>query len=137
MTRKEARDLSFKLIYQTEMQKETPEYIMDIYYMENELAQKVKDYVEDVVCGVYKNRNKIDECISDSLEGWKIERISKVSLSAMRLSIYEILFRDDIPDNVSINEAVSLTKEYEGSESASFVNGMLASLLKKKEKESR
>ena len=55
----------------------------------------------------------------------------------MRLSIYEILFRDDIPDNVSINEAVSLTKEYEGSESASFVNGMLASLLKKKEKESR
>lgn len=133
MTRKEARDLSFKLLYQMEIQKETPSNILEIYYLENELDQKVKEYVEDVVFGVYKNKEKIDESISSSLEGWKIERISKVSLSAIRVSIYEILFRDDIPNSVSINEAVSLAKVYEGTESANFVNGILASLLKKKE----
>lgn len=135
MTRKETRDLAFKLIYQTEIQKEIPSNILDVFYIENELSEKDKLYVEDVVFGVYKNKETIDVNITGLLEGWKIERISKISLSAIMLSVYEILFRDDIPDSVSINEAVSLAKKYEGGDSASFVNGMLASVLKKKERE--
>lgn len=133
MTRKEARDLAFKLIYQTEIQKETPLNILDIFYSENEVGGKEKEYIEDIVTGVFKNKKKIDGSISSLLEGWRMERISKISISAIRLSVYEILFRDDIPDGVSINEAVAIAKKYEGGESASFVNGVLASVLKNKE----
>ena len=133
MTRKEARDLAFKLLYQVEMQNETAQNIIDIYYEENELTGKGKDYVEEILFGVSEKSEIIDDIISGLSESWKLNRISKISISLIRLSIYEIMYRDDIPDNVSINEAVDLAKMYEGEESASFVNGILAAVLKKKE----
>ncbi len=133
MTRKKARDTAFKLIYQVEMQKETPEHIFETFYMENELHEKISGYVEDVVFGVFKNKKSIDAIITKLLEGWRLERVSKISLSAIRLSLYEMSYRGDIPESVSINEAVSLAKEYESTEAASFVNGVLASFIKAKE----
>ena len=133
MTRKEARDLAFKLLYQVEMQNETAQNIIDIYYVENELTGKGKDYVEEILFGVSEKSEIIDDIISGLSESWKLNRISKISISLIRLSVYEIMYRDDIPDNVSINEAVDLAKLYEGEESASFVNGILAAVLKKKE----
>jgi N utilization substance protein B len=133
MTRKETRDLAFKLIYQTEAQKETPEYIFDIFYLEHTLSKRDKKYVEDIVFGVFENKAVIEGKITPLLAGWRLERVSAVSLSAVKLSCYEILFRDDIPDSVSINEAVTLAKTYEGGEAAGFVNGILASVLKGKE----
>jgi len=133
MTRKEARDLAFKLLYQVEMQNETAQNIIDIYYEENELTGKGKDYVEEILFGVSEKSEIIDDIISGLSESWKLNRISKISISLIRLSVYEIMYRDDIPDNVSINEAVDLAKMYEGEESASFVNGILAAVLKKKE----
>jgi len=132
MTRKEARDLAFKLLYQVEMQNETAQNIIDIYYEENELTGKGKDYVEEILFGATEKSEVIDDIISGLSESWKLNRISKVSISLIRLSVYEIMYRDDIPDNVSINEAVDLAKLYEGEESASFVNGILAAVLKKK-----
>jgi len=133
MTRKEARDLAFKLLYQVEMQNETAQNIIDIYYEENELTGKSKQYVEEILFGVLEKSEVIDEIITGLSESWKLNRISKISISLIRLSVYEIMYRDDIPDNVSINEAVGLAKLYEGEESASFVNGILAAVLKKKE----
>jgi transcription antitermination protein NusB len=63
-------------------------------------------------------------------KGWKINRISKVDLSILRLSIYEISFMDDIPFNVSVNEAVELAKKYSGEDSGSFINGILGKVTK-------
>ncbi len=133
MTRREARDTAFKLLYQIEMQKETAEHIFEIFYMESTLPDKVKAYVEDVVFGVFANKADIDAIIAKLLEGWKLSRISKISLSLLRLSLYEMKFRTDIPESVSINEAVSFAKAYESAEAASFVNGVLASFVKFKE----
>ena len=79
----------------------------------------------------YENIEKIDELISEFSINWKIQRIPKVPLSVLRLAICEMLFIDSIPQSVSINEAVELTKTYASSDDASYVNGILASVHKK------
>ena len=89
MTRKQARDAAFKLLYQMQIQKEIPGNILDIYYQQYKPAPG-KEYIDDIVTGVAKNLKEIDDCISDLLEGWRIERLSKISLSAIRLSVYEL-----------------------------------------------
>lgn len=81
--------------------------------------------------GVQANLAIIDEKISANLkEGWKIARISKVSLALLRLAVYEMLFEEDIPVSVSINEAVELAKKYTAEDDAAFVNGVLGSIAK-------
>ena len=89
------------------------------------------DYVEKVFLGVFENLSQIDEKISENLKGWKLSRISKVSLAILRLAVFEMLFFDDIPFGVSINEAVELAKKYSTQEDASFINGVLGALSKK------
>lgn len=133
MTRKQARDLAFKLIYQADMQKETPEGIMEVYLIENEIPTTAEEYVKDVLFGFFKNKELIDNTITKFLDGWRLERVAKISINAIRLGTYEIFYRDDIPDGVSINEAVDIVKTYSGTEDASFVNGVLSSVLKMKE----
>lgn len=81
--------------------------------------------------GVQENIDEIDEKISANLrQGWKISRISKVSLAILRLALYEMLYDDSIPVSVSINEAVELTKKYSVEDDASFVNGVLGAVAK-------
>ena len=130
MTRRDARDAAFKLVFQLIAQNETAENIIELYYLEHKPSGDSRRYIEDAINGVAQNIDAIDEKISSLLEGWKLERVSKVALCALRLSLYELTYRDDIPQSVSINEAVSITKKYGGEEAASFVNGMLASFTK-------
>ncbi|MCK9478518.1 MAG: transcription antitermination factor NusB [Firmicutes bacterium] len=133
MTRKQARDTAFKLIYQMQIQKENSDFILDLYHGQYLCQPGAKEYIDNVVNGVFENKNEIDAQISKLLEGWKLERISKISYAAIRLSVYEIVYRSDIPDSVSINEAVQLAKKYEGEQAANFVNGVLAALIKQRE----
>ena len=127
MNRKKARDLLFKFLYQANVQKETPEKIIEIYRLEKELDD---EYVINSFIGVYENLSVIDEKISSNLKGWSMDRISKTVLSVLRLAVYEIIYCDDIPVGVSANEAVELVKTYESEEAASFVNGILSSIIK-------
>ena len=89
---------------------------------------------EDAICrakGVREHQDEIDEKISENLkEGWKITRISKISLALLRLAIYEMMFDDSIPVSVSINEAVELSKKYTTEDDAAFVNGVLGAVAK-------
>lgn len=77
------------------------------------------------------NTENIDELISENLVGWNISRISKVSLAILRLAICEMLFCEDVPVSVAINEAVELAKEFTTPEDANFINGVLGSISKK------
>ena len=83
-----------------------------------------------MVWGVLNNKEKIDNLIEKHAIGWKLNRISRVDLSILRVSIYEILFRDDIPYNVSVNEAIELAKKYSTNEAGSFINGILSKVPK-------
>jgi transcription antitermination protein NusB len=128
MSRRAARENAMKLLYQLEIQKEQRDEQMAAALEEYGMSAKDEEYITDIVKGVFNNLDKIDTLIGKHLKGWKIERISRVELSIFRLSVYEIIFRDDIPYNVSINEAVELAKKYGGEESGAFVNGILSKI---------
>lgn len=125
MGRRASREIAMKLLYQLEIQKEDKDEQVKEVLDENAMADNDRKYVMDVVDGVTGHLAEIDKIIEQYAKGWKINRISKVDLSILRLSIYEISFMDDIPFNVSVNEAVELAKKYSGEDSGSFINGIL------------
>lgn len=91
----------------------------------------LSDYALICAKGVRDYQEEIDALISDNLkEGWKINRISKVSLALLRLAIYEMNHCDDVPISVSINEAVELSKKYTVKDDTAFINGVLGSVAK-------
>jgi N utilization substance protein B len=130
MGRRASRGIAMKLLYQLEIQKGDREKQIKTVLEENVPSQNDRNYINEVVNGVLDNISYIDKLIEKHSKGWKINRISKVNLSILRLSIFEILFRDDIPYSVSVNEAVELAKKYSGDDSGSFINGILSKITK-------
>lgn len=131
MNRKEARENAFLLLYEGVSKKdESAEEIFTKATEERELA--VNDYVKDVFFGVYAHIDALEATISKNLVGWKKERVSIVSMAILRLGAYEILFRDDIPEKVSINECIELSKKYDDEKTYVFVNGVLNAIAKEK-----
>lgn len=128
MGRRASREMAMKLLYQLEIQKDDREAQKERFFEENPLAPNDKTYVNDVIDGVFANKEAISNLIEKHSRGWKISRISKIDLSIMRLSIYEICYRNDIPYNVSVNEAVELAKRYSSEEAGSFINGILSKI---------
>ena len=90
------------------------------------------EYISAVLSGVMKYKEQIDAVISAHLKGWAIGRLSKIVLAILRLAVFEIDYRPDIPDGVSVNEAVELAKKYGEPKDASFINGLLGSYLREK-----
>ena len=132
MNRSTMREEAFKIIYSIQIQKETDKKEqINLYLESNHIEnQEAKEYIEDAILGIEKNLEEIDNLIKANLkENWKIERISKIDLSILRLAIYEIKYKE-IPYKVAINEAVELTKKYGEDTSKNFVNGILASIVK-------
>lgn len=81
--------------------------------------------------GIETNREQIDVLITEFSSGWKLDRIAKVDLCILRIAIYELLYCDDIPQSVSINEAVEIAKTFGGDKSSSYINGVLGGLTRK------
>jgi N utilization substance protein B len=132
MDRTQIREQAFKLIYSLEIQKtDKLKEAIDLFIEANEItSQKAIDYIEDAILGIEDNKKEIDSKIEQNLkQEWKIERISKIDLSILRLAIYEILYKE-VPFKVAINEAVELAKKYGEDASKKFVNGILASVVK-------
>lgn len=132
MNRSAIRELTFRLIYSMEIQKETNiEEQVDLYIESNNIDdENVKEYIKDVIFGINSNVEEITELIEKHLKsGWKIDRISKIDLSLLKLAIYEIKYKE-IPYKVAINEAIELAKKYGEDNSKNFVNGVLASVVK-------
>ena len=132
MNRTAIREKAFKLIYSLEIQKyDSLKEQIDLYFeAENIENAEAKEYIEDAVLGIESHKEEIVGLIEKNLKSdWKIERISKIDLSILKLAIYEIKYKD-IPFKVVINEAVELAKKYGEDSSKNFVNGILASVVK-------
>lgn len=133
MNRTTIREKAFKLIYSLEIQNyDDLQEQIDIYFeSENLDNEEAKKYIEDAVLGIEEHKEEITNLIKENLKlDWKIERISKIDLSILKLAIYEIKYKD-IPFKVVINEAVELAKSYGEDSSKNFVNGILASIVNK------
>ena len=132
MERSAIREITFKLIYSLQIQKQVNlDEQIELYIEANNIeSDKAKEYMQDAVLGIEKNKESINSLIEKNLKAdWKIERISKIDLSILRLAIYEIKYKK-IPYKVAINEAVELAKKYGEETSKNFINGVLASIVK-------
>lgn len=135
MNRSEIREVVLKFLYSLELQKlkkyEYEEQIK-LFLEANEIEdKKVEKYIKDAVYGIESNRKEIINQIKDELsEKWDISRLSKISLAILKLAVYEMLYAK-VPYKVVINEAVELAKEYGDDSTPAFVNGILASVVKK------
>ena len=131
MNRSKSRELAFKLIYEKEIQKEIEEDTLQIFLESQEIEDEtVKEYLKDILFGVSENEEKINNLIEQNLKSdWKISRISKVNLSLLKLAIYEMIY-NELPYKVAINEVVELAKKYSDEQAQSFINGILASIVK-------
>ena len=124
MTRKEAREEAFRLLFETEFRtEEDPSLIFAVSEENREVAEN--GYIKAVYFGVREHLAEIDEMIERHSKGWKTTRITPVSRSAIRLCIYEMKYRNDIPMPVSINEAIELVKTFDDLKMRAFVNGVL------------
>ena len=129
MTRREARDAVFCLLYEYEYQRELPaDVIFDVSVENRDIAVEEDTYIRTAFFGVCDNRDALDAAIAAHSGSWKPERMSRVSRTVLRLAAYELTFMPDIPSNVVINEAVELSKRYEGDRAPAFVNGILHTL---------
>ncbi len=130
MNKSNLREEIFKLVYSLEVQKEDESSQIDLYLENSELSDKEKEKIKEEVCKIIDLKEDIENQISKNLKsGWSIERISKVNISILRIAIYEMIY-EKLPYKVVINEAVELAKKYGEEASASFINGVLASVVK-------
>ena len=127
INRRKAREYAFILLFEYKFQPEEINTILEDFFSEYKTGEQ-EEYIRSVVEGVIGNLDEIDELISSYSKKWSVDRISAVCMALMRLAVYEMRFIEDIPLNVSVNEAVNLTKLYDGEESVSFVNGILGNI---------
>lgn len=127
MQRKKARENAFILIFESVCKKD--ETAEEIFTKATEIRDlEYDDYVKEVFFGAYQQASVIAEAVEKNLKGWALQRISPVSMAVIRLAAYEMMFCNDIPSKVSINEAIELSKKYDDEKSYTFVNGVLNAL---------
>lgn len=130
MNKSNLREEVFKLEYSLEVQKDEIENQVDLYLDNTNFSDNDKQKIKNEVLEISKLKNELEDQISKNLNAkWKIDRISKVDLSILKIAIYEIIYVK-LPYKIVINEAVELAKKYSDDSSPSFVNGVLASIIK-------
>ena len=135
MKRTEAREQAFRLLYSLQLIEEKDlEEQLELFFEENNIDDKdAVEYIRDIIIGTNNNNSEIEKAISENIKSdWDITRISKIDLTLLKLGIYEIEY-SKLPYKVVINEVVELAKKYGDDNSKSFVNGVLASIVKKSE----
>lgn len=129
MSRRELRERIFKLLFRVEFnqKEEMPEQtVLFFEEEENRTDAADADYITGKFNGILEKLEEIDDALNDKVEGWNTLRMGKVDLTILRLAVYEVLFDEEIPTGVAINEAVELAKKFGQDSSPSFVNGVLA-----------
>lgn len=157
MNRRKSRELAMKLLFQMTINKEDfkdvienlkenielDNYKLQITDFESKDKDKIDpenidlkeidmEYLVRVLKGIQESEETIDKEIENHLINWKISRLSKIDITILRICTYEFLYEEDIPENVSINEAIELAKKYSADKSASFINGVLGNMIKEK-----
>ena len=130
MEKSAKRELTFKILYSLQIKKEINNEEIELFLEDNNLREKDKKEIEEDVANINKNIEEIQNNIASNLkDNWTIDRISRVDNAILTLAIYEIVYKK-IPFKVAINEGVELAKKYGGDSSSSFVNGVLANIVK-------
>lgn len=129
-TRRQARECVVQILFTLDLNKDKPENICRDYWKEHEAEDHFKTFVENHVKGVVAKLAEIDALMTKYAENWDIKRMGGIERNVMRMALYEMLYCDDIPPVVSINEAVDIAKYFSTKDSGKFVNGILDRIRK-------
>ena len=136
MSRSKAREVAVMMIYSELMGgADTPSDVCEKMGEPNALDQGDAAYAEAIAQGVRAQAKQLDELIAGYATGWSLERIGRVDLSILRVAVYEMRHREDVPTGAAINAAVELAKRYGGEKASSFINGILGALARAPEPE--
>lgn len=126
MKRRKAREHALQILFQLDIRKEKPSAsVLKHFWNEYDVDDEVREFAEEIVKGAYKHLPKINALIHQCAKNWSLERMAVVDRNVLRMAIYEILYRIDIPTSVTINEAIEIAKKFGTDESGAFVNGIL------------
>ena len=127
--RRDARRLAVSILYQADMAGRSA---LEVLQERRALGIRVPGFTEDLVTGVEERRTELDRLLGEHAEGWSVPRMAAVDRAVLRLACYELLFRDDVPTAVAIDEAVAAAKELSTADSGRFVNGVLGRIARER-----
>lgn len=132
MSRTELREHIFRMLFRIEFNNAEEMKEQEGFYFDEleEATGKDQEYILDKYRAIVEKKEEIDTLLNEVSEGWKTSRMNRVDLTIMRLAVYEIKWDEDVPTGVAINEAVELAKKYSSDDGPSFVNGILAKVVK-------
>jgi N utilization substance protein B len=140
MKRRVAREIALQSLYQIEMNHVSPmdavTSVIEEAENDNESELEVADeklspdYIVELVDGTFTHKKEIDILLEEYLKGWQMDRLSRIDREVLRLAVYEMVYRDDVPPKVVVNEAIELSKHFGTEESGKFVNGVLGKMIR-------
>jgi N utilization substance protein B len=129
--RSKGREHALKILYAVDITGDDPKNCIAVFWKDNdEPDAEVRSFAEAIVLGVNRDRELIDKVITRYTTNWQLERMAVIDRNVLRQATYELLFRDDIPPKVAINEAIDIAKKYGDKDSGKFVNGVLDKINK-------
>jgi transcription antitermination protein NusB len=136
--RRKAREVTLQVLYELDVLGIDIREAIDRFWANFDAPEEARKFSSLLIEGTWNNREKIDSLISGSSENWTIARMSRVDKSILRMAVYELMFCNDIPPKVTLNEAIDLGKVYGSENSGAFINGILDALygkLRKKDED--
>ena len=129
-TRRKSRELALQALYQWNITRQDPFHILDQLKANFSPTDGKDEFAEEIVVGVLEHYSHIDQLIEKYSEHWRLDRISIIDHNILRMAIFELLFREDIPPKVTLNEAIDLGKRFGSEDSSGFINGILDRIQK-------
>lgn len=130
LSRTLAREMAFKLLFQTDVGRNPWQQAMDRMLEEEPLPDKSREFLEQLVKGTLQHLKEIDQLISQHSREWSLERMANTDRNILRMAVFEIKYIEDVPAGAAINEAVELAKRYGDENSGKFVNGILGQIVR-------
>lgn len=128
--RRKARELALQILYQMEFSDQKLKVVLEGFWMENSVSEDIHEFTIKLAEGTLRNLKEIDALIENCSTNWKLSRMASVDRNLLRQATYELLYLEDIPPSVTMNEAVEIAKKFGTEESSSFINGILDKIAK-------
>jgi len=128
--RRQTREWIVQFLFQRDFNPEPIDIALSDFWEDKKPSEREKKYAEEVIKGVLQHKNELDDRLSQYAKRWDSERMGAVDRTVMRVALFEMLYRDDVPPIVSINEAVHFAKDFSSFQSGRFVNGVLDRICK-------
>ncbi|MCJ7684234.1 MAG: transcription antitermination factor NusB [Desulfobacteraceae bacterium] len=123
--RRRARELAIQVLFHLEFSPDDPSVVFDLICENFDARESIRDFSKKLVLGVWDKKKTLDKIISEASKNWRIERMARLDKSILRLAAFEIMFIEDIPPKVSLDEAVEIGKKFGGEDSGRYINGVL------------